>query len=218
MKTYFDKAHQWGRIWCVSALCFLLCIPLAMCVYFNAWPEFSGVLKGLLAIIPLYWSTAIVEVISYSPMLGTGGMYLSFVTGNISNLKLPCALSAMETSKVSPNTEEGEVISTISIATSSIVTTLVIAVGVLLFTPVLPYITADDSVFAPAFQQVTPSLFGALGAGYFVKHWRISILPIVAGILILAFAPTLSVGILMLITVVVSLVGAHLMFKKGIVK
>ena len=128
---------------------------------------------------------------------------------------MPVALSAMESAKVDANSDEGEVISTISIAVSSIVTTLIIAVFVLLFRPILKDITGEGSPFAPAFQQVTPALFGALCASYLAKHWKISILPIVVLTVILIFAGTLATGVLIPIGVVISLLGAHLMFKKG---
>ena len=81
-------------------------------------------LAGLLKLIPTYWTVAVVEVIVYTPMLGAGGTYLSFVTGNIANLKLPCAINAMEGADVKANSEEGEVVSTIAIATSSIVNSI----------------------------------------------------------------------------------------------
>ncbi|MDR2647107.1 MAG: hypothetical protein LBB67_03170 [Oscillospiraceae bacterium] len=216
MKTYFDRVHTWGRVWSLSALCFLLCVPLAISAYLNAWPEASGVLKGLLAVVPLYWATAIIETVSYGPIIGNGGAYLAFVSGNISNLKIPCAIAALKNADLHPNSEEGEVVSTIAVATSAITTTILIAVGVLLFTPVLPLIMARDSYLSPAFEQVFPALFGSLAAGYFVKHWRVSFLPIVLGVLVLIFAPTLQVGVLIPVTVVASLVGAHLMFKRGL--
>lgn len=215
MKTYFDKVHVWGRIWSVSALCVLFLLPILFCIHFDAWPPLQGVMKGLAAVVPLYWATAIAETISYAPMLGAGGCYLGFVTGNIANLKLPCAISAMDSANVRPNTEEGEVITTISIAASSIITTVIIALGVLLFTPILPKITAPGSVFAPAFQQIIPALFGAIGASYFIKHLKLSVLPIVAGVLTLVFVPTLPVGTLLVVTIVVSIGGGFLMYKKN---
>lgn len=215
MKTYFDKVHVWGRIWCICAICVLFSLPILFCIHFNAWPPLQGVMKGLLAVVPLYWATAIAETISYAPMLGAGGCYLGFVTGNITNLKLPCAISAMDAAKVRPNTEEGEVITTISIAASSIITTVIIALGVLLFRPILPKITAPDSVFAPAFQQIIPALFGAIGASYFMKHLKLSVLPILVGVLVLVFAPTLPVGTLLFITIVASIAGAFVMYKKN---
>ena len=181
-------------------------IPISICIYFNVWPKATKVLEGLLPVAMLFYPSAIIEVLTYGPMLGSGGTYLSFVTGNISNLKLPCALNSMENAKVRATSEEGDVISTISIATSSIVTTLIIALGVVAFSPVLPYITDPNSAFAPAFQQVVPALFA--------KHWKISILPIAVVLIVLLFAGNTAIGVLIPVGVVVSLLGAHLMYKK----
>lgn len=210
--------HTWGRIWTVSAIAVLFMVPLGVTLYYNAWPEFSTLWKALISVIPIYWATAIIEVITYTPLLGAGGTYLSFVTGNITNLKLPCALSALDRAKVKATSEEGEIISTIAIASSSITTTLVIAVGVLLFAPVLPTITAPDSVIKPAFDYVIPALFGALGASYFSKHWKISILPIFAGVIVYILAPSFAVGTLLFVTIVVSIAGALGMYKLGWIK
>lgn len=218
MKTFTDKMHTWGRIWTISAIAVLFMVPLGITIYYNAWPEFSTLWKALISVIPIYWATAIIEVITYTPLLGAGGTYLSFVTGNITNLKLPCALSAMDRAKVKATSEEGELISTIAIASSSITTTIVIAVGVLLFAPVLPSLTAPDSVIKPAFDYVIPALFGALGASYFSKHWKISILPILAGVIVYIFAPSFAVGTLLFITIVVSIAGALGMYKLGWIK
>jgi hypothetical protein len=215
--TYFDRAHLWGKIWSLAALGMLFCIPVSFGLYYNVWPAAAGVMKGLLAVLPMFWTIAIVEVISYAPMLGVGGMYISFVSGNISNLKLPCAIAAMENAKVRANTEEGEVITTIATASSAIATTVIIAAGVLVFSPIMPYLTNDDSVFAPAFQQVLPALFGALGASYFAKHFKLTLLPLLTGVIVLIFAPTMGAGTLIPITVIVSLISAQIMFKKNLV-
>ena len=89
-------------------------------------------------------------------MLGAGGSYLSFVTGNISNLKLPCALNALESNGVKAQSEEGEIISTIAIAVSSIVTTVIIVLGVILIVPLTPIL--ENPVLDPAFAQLLPAL------------------------------------------------------------
>lgn len=217
-KTYMDKVHVWGRIWVFAAIVVLMSVPLAISIHYNAWPEAKTVLKALSSVALIYWTSSIIEVITYTPMLGAGGTYLSFITGNITNLKLPCSLNAMENAKVRANSEEGEVISTIAIGVSSIVTTVVIAVGVLCFAPILPKITADGSVFKAAFDQVLPALFGALAASYFRKHWKISIFPIVVGCLVLVFSPSLGVGTLIFITIVASVLGAFTMVKLNIIK
>ena len=217
-RTYIDKVHTWGCIWSVSALAALFFVPLMFSIRYNAFPQFSMLLKALAAVVPIYWSTAIVEVITYTPMLGAGGTYLSFVTGNITNLKLPCAMNALERAEVKASSEEGELISTVAIAASAITTTIVIAVGVLLFAPVLPHITADDSVVKPAFEYVIPALFGALGASYFAKYWRLAILPILSGVVVYIFSPSMPVGTMIFITIVVSILGAFGMYKLKWVK
>ena len=215
--TYMDKVHRWGRIWSVSALAVLYSVPLIFSVVNNSFPEINILLKALVAVIPIYWGTAVVEVITYTPLLGAGGTYLSFVTGNISNLKMPCAMNAMERADVKANSEEGEIISTISIGASAITTTLVIAIGVIAFAPVLPLITAKDSIIKPAFQYVIPALFGALCASYLAKYWKLAILPILAGVIVYIFVPSLPVGTMIFITIVVSLIGAFGMYKLKIV-
>lgn len=214
-KTYFDRVHSWGRISTISALCVLLMFPIAVTLYLDVSPSVTAILQGLLKLIPTYWTVAVVEVIVYTPMLGAGGTYLSFVTGNIANLKLPCAINAMEGAKVKANSEEGEVISTISIATSAIVTTIVLAIGIIAFAPFLTTFT-NSALLKPAFAQVLPALFGALGAGYFIKHWRISFFPIIIMIIVLIFAPTMGASTLLFVGIVASVGGALLMYKKGL--
>ena len=215
---YINKTHTYGKIWMLVTLCLFISVPALICVHLGVSPKINMIAKGLSTVALVFYPTAVLEVLTYSPLLGTGGTYLGFVTGNITNLKLPVALSAMESAEVEPSSEEGEVISTISIAVSSIVTTLIIAVCVLAFFPILHNITDPDSVFAPAFQQVTPALFGSLCASYLAKHWKISILPIAVSSFILIFNGTLGTGVLIPIGVVVSVLGAFVMFKKGIVK
>ena len=214
MKSYNDKTHFYGRLWDVIALAVLISIPILISNHLGVSPEFKYVLKGLAPVAALFYPTAIIEVFTYTPMLGAGATYLSFVTGNITNLKMPCGLNALETNDVSINSDEGEVIATIAVGVSAIVTTVIIAIGVVLFTPILPKIT-QSPVIAPAFQQVTTALFGALGVSYFIKHWRISIIPIAFIVIVLIFAGTLGAGVLIPVGVVVSLVSAHLLFKAG---
>ncbi len=212
---YINKTHTYGRLWMLVTLLVFLAVPTLICSHLGVAPKLGLIGKGLATVALVFYPTAVIEVITYSPLLGTGGTYLGFVTGNITNLKMPVALSSMESAKVDANSDEGEVISTISIAASSIVTTIIIAIFVLLFRPVLGKITGEGSPFAPAFQQVTPALFGALCASYLAKHWKISILPIVLLTVLLLFKGDLQVGVLIPVGVIVSLLGAHLMFKKG---
>lgn len=215
--SYLDSVHRDGKIWGYTLLALIFLFPLLLCVIFQAVPRWSALGQGLLATVPMYWAVGFIEVITYVPMLGAGGTYLSFVTGNISNLKLPCALDAMEKANVKANSEEGEIISTISIATSSIVTTLIVALGVLLIVPLSPLLS--NPALDPAFKQMLPALFGALGVVFVSKNWKIAIAPIILMLILFIAIPALdsgTVGIMVPVGVVFTLIVSRIMYKKGL--
>ena len=216
--TYLDSVHRDGRIWGFSILAILFLFPVMLSLVFSAVPDWSALGKGILAVAPMYWAVGIIEVITYVPMLGAGGAYLSFVTGNISNLKLPCALNAMEKANVKANSEEGEIISTISIAVSSIVTTVIIILGVILIIPLSPVL--DSPVLKPAFAQMLPALFGGLGVVFISKNVKLSIAPIILMLALFISIPALNsdtVGIMVPVGVVFTIAVARIMYKKGII-
>ncbi len=148
-------------------------------------------------------------------MLGSGGTYLAFVTGNITNLKAPAAINAMEAAGAKPGSEEGEVISTIAIATTSIITTLILAAGVLLFTQLAPVLNAP--VLKPAFKMILPALFGGLGVVYVAKNWKVAIAPLVCMVALFLVAPSLasSVSVLVPVGALISIGAARILYKKG---
>lgn len=114
-RSYSDSVHFYGIIWDIAALLVFMMIPVSICLHLNVWPEAKYILKGLLPVAMIFYPSAVIEVLTYTPLLGAGGTYLGFVTGNITNLKLPCGLNAMENAGVRANSEEGEVVSTIAI-------------------------------------------------------------------------------------------------------
>lgn len=213
--SYEDRTHLFGRIWILTALVLIFSFPIAACIYYDAWPGFTPVLKGLLGVAPIFWTVGLIEVLTFVPMLGTAGSYLAFVTGNLTNLKVPAALTAMENMDVKPGTEEGEVVSTIAIATSSIVTTVIIAIGVALLVPLTPIL--NSPVLKPAFDNILPSLFGGLAVVYVSKNWKISIAPLVFMVVLFLIAPSLSssVGVLVPVGALIAIGGARILYKKG---
>ena len=215
MRNYMQDTDRYGKIWIWTAVVVVMAVPAAICLYYDAWPEATAVLKGLLGVAPIYWTVGVIEVITYTPMLGTGGTYLAFVTGNLTSLKAPSALNAMENAEVKPGTEEGEVISTIAIATCSIVTTLVLVLGVCLLSVLTPVL--DSPVLAPAFDNILPALFGGLAVVYVSKNWKLCIAPVVCMLALFLAVPSLagSVGVLVPVGVLITLGAARVMYKKG---
>ncbi len=215
--TYMESVHKSGRIWGIAVAFVLLLFPLALSLIFQTIPNFEVLAKGILATAPMYWAVGIIEIFTYVPMLGAGGTYLSFVTGNISNLKLPCAIDAMERAGVKASDEEGEVISTIAIAVSSIVTTLIIAVGVICIVPLTPVL--EHPILEPAFDMILPALFGGLAVVFISKNAKLSIAPIVLMLILFIFVPALNastVGIMVPVGVIFTVLVARFLYKKGV--
>ena len=215
--SYLDSVHRDGRIWNLSVMVLLMAFPVAVAIIFQTLPDWNALVVGLIATAPMYWTVGAIETVTYVPMLGAGGSYLSFVTGNISNLKLPCALNALEQNEVSANSEEGEVISTIAIAASSIVTTLIIIVGVILIAPLTPILQAP--VLQPAFEQILPALFGGLGVAFVSKNWKIAVAPVVLMLILFVFVPALNsgtVGIMVPVSALFTIGVARILYKRGV--
>ena len=214
--SYIDSVHRDGSIWNLSMTALLLAFPVAVALIWGVLPDWKGLAMGLLATMPMYWAVGLIEFFTYIPMLGIGGSYLSFVTGNISNLKLPCALNAMEQNGVTANSEEGEVISTIAIAASSIVATVIIILGVIAIVPLTPILQAP--VLQPAFEQILPALFGGLGVVFVSKNWKLSVAPIILMLILFIFVPALNagtVGIMVPVSALFTIAVGRIMYKKG---
>ena len=215
--SYIDSVHRDGTIWNLGVMILLLAFPLTVAFVFGTAPDWQALVMGLIATAPMYWAVGIIETITYVPMLGAGGSYLSFVTGNISNLKLPCAINALEQNEVSANSEEGEIISTIAIATSSIVTTIIIVIGVVCIVPLTPILEAP--VLEPAFAQMLPALFGGLGVAFVSKNWKIAVAPVILMLMLFIFVPALNagtVGIMVPVSVVFTIAVARILYKRGV--
>lgn len=215
-RSYMDSVHHDGRIWNLSVMVILILFPVTVSLIFHAPIDWRGFAFGMLATAPMYWAVGLIETFTYVPMLGAGGSYLAFVTGNITNLKAPAALNALELVNADIKTEEGEIVSTIAIAVSSIVTTLIIVLGVVLITPLTPILNAP--LLAPAFDQILPALFGALGVVYISRNWKIAIAPVVLMLTLFIAIPSLGsmVSIMVPVGVLFTLAVSRILYKKNL--
>ena len=214
--SYIDSVHRAGRIWNLSVMVLLMLFPAAVSALFDAAIDWRGFALGMIATAPMYWAVGLIETFTYVPMLGAGGSYLAFVTGNITNLKAPAALNALELAGADVKTEEGEIVSTVAIAVSSIVTTLIIVLGVVLITPLTPILNAP--ALAPAFDQILPALFGALGVVYISRNWKIAVAPVTLMLILFIAVPSLGslVSIMVPVGVLFTLAVSRILYKKNL--
>ena len=207
--------HRIGRIMLVSAVILLVALPFVTGMIYGVMPDLKGFLSGFAKVGLIYIPVAIVEFLVYTPMLGVGGSYLSFLTGNVTNMKIPCAMHARDIAGTKAGTAEDEIVSTISVATSAITTTLVIVVGVILLVPLQPVLQSETLL--PAFNNVVPALFGALGLKYFAKSPKIAVIPLVLMCLLCIFVPAAigQTSLLLIPSGGLALLIGFLLFKKG---
>ncbi|MDR2091324.1 MAG: hypothetical protein LBP62_06755 [Clostridiales bacterium] len=222
VKNYDQNIHTEGRIWVLICEALFVAAPVAIALHLGAAPIYSALFSAFGVVALVYWTSAIGEFLLYAPLLGPGATYLAFVTGNISNIKLPCALNAQAVAGVKQGTKENEIISTISVAVSSIVTTIIMSVGVVflaLFSEPLE-IFFNNPVVAPVFECILPSLFGALGYSYIIKKPKLGIVPIIFVVVMFIAFPTFanknSVATMIIFTGIVSVAAALILHKKGI--
>ena len=215
MEEFNNKLHRLGRITLVLSVIFLIALPFVVGAMFGVSPDFKAFLSGFAKVGVIYIPVAIVEFLVYAPMLGVGGSYLSFITGNVTNMKIPCAMNARDIAGTEVGTAENEIVSTISVATSAIVTTLVIVVGVIALVPLQPIL--QDEALLPAFNNVVPALFGALGLKYFAKSPKIAAIPLLLMTALCIFVPSMisQTSILIIPSGGLALLIGFLLFKKG---
>ncbi|MEE3487363.1 MAG: hypothetical protein VZT48_04575 [Bulleidia sp.] len=214
--SYQKGMHRFGRFSMIFMMILMLAVPFEIAAYYGEGITFnSGYWAAFAALCVQYVPSDIIEVITYAPLLGTGGTYIAFITGNLINLKIPCVMNAEDNAGTKPGTMENELIGTIAVAASAITTILTLAVGVLLITPLTPVL--QNPVLTPAFKTVVSALFGALGCTYFSKYPKVTVLPVILAVVIFALVPSLTsmVSIMVVVMAAVSMGWAVLLYRKG---
>lgn len=189
-ESFSARTHVLGRICNAATLILLVGAPFVIGAYLGAMPSLTATARAFLAVGLVWMISGVVEYLIYTPMLGAGGSYLAFITGNLVNLKIPCAVTSRDIAGTKTGTAENEIVSTLSIATSSLVTILVIAIGVALLIPLQPVLRSP--VLQPAFEQVVPALFGALAYKYFRGNLGIALPPLIMISILFCLIPALS--------------------------
>lgn len=214
VEQYSKRTHIIGRITSAITLVLLVGAPFVIGLYLGALPNLSAAAKGFLAVGLVWTVSSVAEFLIYTPMLGSGGGYLAFMTGNLINMKIPCAMNARDIAGTKAGTPENEVVSTLSIATSSLVTIGVLALGVLLLVPLQPVLQSET--LRPAFDNVVPALFGAMAYQYYRKDLKLALVPLAVMALLFIFVPSLTsqTSIMILPSGALSILLAFLQYRR----
>lgn len=138
MTDFEKKMHHDGRLYGWAMLIAICAFPFFASVRSGIWPDFKIIWPGVLTMWILMASYVLSEMIAFPPILGPGSLYLTYITGNLQNQKIPCALSAMSIAGIEAGSEKANAVSVVAVAVSSITTTVIIALGIVLMQP-LPH-------------------------------------------------------------------------------
>lgn len=209
-----QKVHRIGRITILTCILMALAVPLLVWMLSGVLPPSGPLISGIITVSAFMIPLSIAEIWAFYPILGASGLYISYTTGNISNLKLPCAAIAMEAAEVQPSTKEGDIISTIGMAGSVIVTEIILVLGVIMLVPLSGHLKSPT--LAPALEQILPALFGSLGAYFIMKNYKLAIIPFILGLLAAGF--NIQTAIAVPVSVGVSILAARKLYKMGWIK
>ncbi|MDC7125477.1 MAG: hypothetical protein PQJ46_07910 [Spirochaetales bacterium] len=210
-EKYEKINHRIGRLTLPAGLLMTFVPLIILAVKFGIGPDLKALVQGIFSISVLMAPVSLVEVLTFTAMLGSGAMYMAYLSGNITNLKIPSAAMAMEVCKTKAGSEEGEIISTIAIAGSVICSEIIIIAGVILLVPLKGVL--QQPVIQPAFEQILPALFGAIGIYYILKDWKVAVTPIIIAI-VLDLAGDFPTAITIPICVLTSVIAARIIYKK----
>ena len=226
LHPFVEWAHKTGRIFMICFIAYSIVIPVVISAAFNAWPSLPDILPALLTLLAMLGVQGVLEAALYTPILGSS-CYLTFATGNIMNLKVPCALNAQKVAGVETNTTAGDAIALISTCVSSIVTTVILFLGMFLVIPLKPFL--ESQIASSASNYLMAALFGCLVLAFIApsggktdiknKLW-IGIIPFVltAALAIAGVLETSAAVAMVLVAIPVCLITARILYKKGIVR
>lgn len=185
MKDYYEKEYmpQMNRIGKITGYlgALLSFTPAAvLAIVYGLLPNWAALLTSGIAAVSAFGILWFVEPISYFAVLGPVGTYMAFLSGNISNMRLPCASMAQVAANVEPGTEKGSIIATLGMAISVIINVSVLTFGVILGSNILSKLPASITM---ALNYLLPALFGALLMQFAMNQKKLGITMLVFAIL-----------------------------------
>ena len=215
--AYTLKIHRLGRILTLAAVLSFFVPVAGIALIYGIKPDWAATSQAAVKVLMIFGVIGMTEFLSFTPILGPGASYLSFITGNIVTMKLPCATSALNAAGARPGSKKADIVSALAVGTSSIVSTLICTLGMVMISALHPLLSSD--ALKPGFSNMVPALIGAMSAPYLVKNPRISSLPMALAVFV-----TLLLGAsfilrydswFSLLFIVITVAWAYFLYKRG---
>ena len=217
--AFHNSINYLGIITTLIALIAMFMVPLGIAWYYDVEFSFRKAFLASTSLLAIYVPMAVAENISFYSVLGAGGMYLSSITGNILNLKLPVVVSAQKIVGVEPGTEKGDVVAIIAVGISSLVTTFILFIGMALIGTWLVPILNHPAV-KPGFDNVTPALLGAIAIPQFLSNKKLAIAPVTIVVALYLFLGATNYAsyqsYILLSVMLISVAIAYALYKRNL--
>ena len=168
---YLPKMHKIGKTIGIIAVLISFAPALVLGLVYGLWPNWAALATCMVSAAASFAFLWFIEPISYYPVVGPVGTYMAFVSGNISNMRIPCASMAQVSAGVEPGTEKGSIIATIGMGTSIIINVVILTIGVIGGQAIL---SALPESITSALNYLLPALFGALFVQFGMKNIKLS--------------------------------------------
>ena len=180
-KEYMPKMNRIGKVTGYLGVVASFLPAIVLAVVYGLTPNLGALPTVAISVVSSFAVLWFVEPISYYPVVGQIGTYMAFLSGNISNMRVPCASMAQVAAEVEPGSEKGSVIATLGMATSVIINIAVLSIGVIGGSKVLSML---PPAVTEALNLLLPALFGALLMQFGIKQKSHAIMILILGILI----------------------------------
>ena len=133
--------------------------PMYFWLAYGASPPLADIVKIAVLATTAFGASWIVQLISYFPVLGMPGTYVSFLVGSVAEIRLPASAMAQRVTGVEQGTREAEVISTIAIAGSVLMSAFIITLFTFIGSTVVPLL---PKLIQKSFDYILPAVFAAV--------------------------------------------------------
>ncbi|MEA4872660.1 MAG: hypothetical protein VB076_07605 [Synergistaceae bacterium] len=201
----FNKwVHKFGISSSLLLFVMMSAFPISISYYYNVWPVWAQLWPAALAVLLFLVPWYPAETVGYMSVMGPGAIYMSYITGNVTNLRMPATVGTINSLGIEPNSDACHTMAIIVCGGSVITTVSIVAIGVLIAEPLEPILAAP--VLQPAFKYVVPAIFGGLVAQTILKTKKsilFYIIPLIISLLFCYFTKINS-AYYMLIVIMIS--------------
>lgn len=212
--SFDSEIHKFGSLSGSIIMLLMVLFPFVISVVNNLFPNFTTLISPIITVSLIMVTFSIAEIIAYPPIMGAASVYMSYVTGNVTNLKMPCAVSTMSVTGISQGTKEGDAISMIAVGVSTLTVIIVILISILLLKLISPLISSP--ALKPAFDNVMPALIGGLAGMVLSSKSKIklAIIPLIISFIGM-YLLGLSSGYILPVSLIIAIVVGRMLYKKG---